>query len=183
MRITINSFGSRRGFTLIELLVVIAIIGVLATIVLVSLNSARVKARDAKRIQSIKQVQTALELFYSANGYYPKHDGDTSMYGYAFSDWGSHCGGWWCTLETFLSPYIKPLPRDPNGETQLTNYFFYRTHGDGQSYGLAAILEKQNSTSMNDGGCENQSFEVGPSLSLCGCVPDIWRHQGTNSCP
>ena len=58
------------GFTLIELLVVIAIIGLLSTVAVVALNSARLKARDAKRIADIKQVQTALELYYNdANGY------------------------------------------------------------------------------------------------------------------
>lgn len=58
------------GFTLIELLVVIAIIGVLSSVVLASLNSARAKARDAQRVASIKQVQTALELYYYTNGKY-----------------------------------------------------------------------------------------------------------------
>jgi len=59
-----------RGFTLIELLVVIAIIGLLSTMAVVALNNARQKARDAKRVSDIKQVQTALELYYNdANGY------------------------------------------------------------------------------------------------------------------
>jgi type II secretion system protein G len=59
-----------RGFTLIELLVVIAIIGVLSSVVLASLNSARAKARDANRSASIRQVQIALELYYDSNGSY-----------------------------------------------------------------------------------------------------------------
>ena len=56
---------NKKGFTLVELLVVIAIIGLLATIAFISLNSARGKARDAKRISDIRQIQTALELFYN----------------------------------------------------------------------------------------------------------------------
>ncbi|MFH0856720.1 MAG: prepilin-type N-terminal cleavage/methylation domain-containing protein, partial [bacterium] len=62
---------NRKGFTLIELLVVIAIIGLLSTLAVVSLNTARAKARDARRISDVKQIQTALELYYNDKGAYP----------------------------------------------------------------------------------------------------------------
>ena len=52
----------KKGFTLIELLVVIAIIGLLSTLAVVSLNSARGKARDAKRVSDVKQLSTILEI-------------------------------------------------------------------------------------------------------------------------
>lgn len=61
----------RQGFTLIELLVVIAIIGILASIVLASLNSARIKSRDARRVADIKQIQLALELYFDTASMYP----------------------------------------------------------------------------------------------------------------
>ena len=52
----------RKGFTLIELLVVIAIIGLLSTLAVISLNSARGKARDAARLADVKTISTAIEL-------------------------------------------------------------------------------------------------------------------------
>jgi prepilin-type N-terminal cleavage/methylation domain-containing protein len=60
-----------QGFTLIELLVVIAIIGLLAAVVLVSLNSARAKSRDARRVSDMHQLNVAMELFYNSCGQYP----------------------------------------------------------------------------------------------------------------
>jgi prepilin-type N-terminal cleavage/methylation domain-containing protein len=62
---------SRQGFTLIELLVVVAIIGLLATLSIVALNNARARARDARRVADVKQIQTALELYYNDQGSYP----------------------------------------------------------------------------------------------------------------
>ena len=62
---------NKKGFTLIELLVVVAIIGLLSTLSIVALNTARAKARDARRVSDIKQIQTALELYYNDNAAYP----------------------------------------------------------------------------------------------------------------
>ena len=66
---------NKKGFTLVELLVVIAIIGLLSTIAVVSLGSARAKARDTKRIADMKQLSTALEQFYADQGGYPANPG------------------------------------------------------------------------------------------------------------
>jgi prepilin-type N-terminal cleavage/methylation domain-containing protein len=62
---------NKNGFTLIELLVVMAIIGLLASVVLVSLNSSRAKSRDAKRLADMKQMATAMELYFNTNNNYP----------------------------------------------------------------------------------------------------------------
>src|ERR1051326_4386643 len=58
----------QKGFTLVELLVVIAIIGVLATLVLLQLGTARARARDTKRITDINQIRTAVESYFEDNG-------------------------------------------------------------------------------------------------------------------
>lgn len=69
-----NRRSLARGFTLIELLVVIAIIGILSSVVVASLNGARKKARDARRVDDVKQLQLALDLYFDSsagNGKYP----------------------------------------------------------------------------------------------------------------
>jgi len=62
--------SKNKGFTLIELLVVIAIIGLLSTMAVVSLNSARGKARDAQRLSDVKQLSTVIEMAAASQGTY-----------------------------------------------------------------------------------------------------------------
>ena len=68
----------KKGFTLVELLVVISIIGLLSSVVLAALNSARMKARDAVRLSDTTQVLTALAMYYQDYGKVPCHNYQTS---------------------------------------------------------------------------------------------------------
>ncbi|TSA43895.1 type II secretion system protein [bacterium] len=70
-----------QGFTLIELLVVIAIIGILSSVILVSLNSARSRGNDASRIANVKSLETAMEIYYNSNNTYPQYGSANSAYG------------------------------------------------------------------------------------------------------
>jgi type II secretion system protein G len=117
----------KRGFTLIELLVVIAIIGMLSSVVLASMNSARTKARDARRLADIKQFQTALEFYYNDNGSYP-------ISGWADAKNSSYVSRW-TALETTMSNQIPALPLDPKGvsTTSVTSGYSYSYYSGGHN--------------------------------------------------
>ena len=105
---------NNQGFTLIELLVVIAIIGLLSSIVLASLNTARAKARDAKRMEDLAQIRTALELYYSDHGYYPPAHGTTGgCPGWDCNGYNYSIDGTWANFQEDLAPYMSDVPVDP----------------------------------------------------------------------
>ena len=111
-----------RGFTLIELLVVIAIIGILSSIVLASLNTARQKSRDARREAELKQIQNALELSNNTNNKYPIHTTATAV-----DSMGS---------DLVTPGYIAALPKDPSSGS-----YEYISTASGSNYCIAAGLE------------------------------------------
>ena len=124
---TFTRENGKRGFTLIELLVVIAIIGILSSVVLASLNSARKKGRDARRLADIKQIQLALELYYDASSAYPATLGSTS------------------SSPLVTGGYIAALPADPGG-----TLYSYTPYGvTGSSYHLGADLEVSSNSAFS----------------------------------
>jgi general secretion pathway protein G len=122
---------TKKAFTLIELLVVIAIIGILTTIAVISLNNARAKARDAKRIADMKQVQTALELFFNDRGRYP-------------TDEEFATGSIYSTSTNSTSTYMQIIPSASNppdgGCTSGQNTFYYSQNESGNSYTISFCL-------------------------------------------
>ena len=115
-----------RGFTLIELLVVIAIIGLLSSIVLASLNGARKKGRDARRLADLKQLQVALELYYSSQAS-PGYPVSTTVEDTKDVLTGLVSGG-----------HISALPDDPLGGAY---HYVYKTTAGGTFYCLGTAFE------------------------------------------
>lgn len=134
----------QKGFTLIELLVVIAVIGILASVVLASLNSARAKARDAKRVSELKAVSTALELYYDKYGYYPLWDQTA---------WGVDCAGFRgssLTSNTFMKPlvdegFLSDYPNDMSYNCSLQ----YRHEKNAHGYRLLFHYETKPNNDLN----------------------------------
>ena len=98
------------GFTLIELMVVIAIIGVLSSVIVASTSTTRIIARDSQKIQNVKAIQQALEL-YAAD-----HDGNfTTICNVQNVDWTFENAFYWNPANTYwngspscLSMVLKP---------------------------------------------------------------------------
>jgi len=142
-----------KGFTLIELLVVISIIALLSSIVLSSLNSARVKARDTTRKIDLKQLETALEFLYDKRGAYTQPEAmcsDTSYGGLGACGAAGGAGDWDANSDMrdlINDGFISSLPKDPlNNSTYKYTYEPWNAGeggytNAGQAYDLCATLE------------------------------------------
>jgi prepilin-type N-terminal cleavage/methylation domain-containing protein len=147
--------NKKSAFTLVELLVVIAIIGLIATLSVIALGNARSKSRDSKRVSDIKQVQTALELFFSDQGRYPTSE-----------EWNS--GSLYATGTFGTTTYLEHIPTSPDnadgdcsaGEN-LYNYYSY----NGDTYTLTFCLGK-----------EIGSLNSGLQLATPSTVKDFTHH-------
>lgn len=130
----------QKGFTLIELLVVIAIIGLLSTLAVVALNNAREKSRDAKRVSDIKQIQTALELYYNDENGYPAAITSNAA----------------ITGPTSSVTYMAIVPENPSPQTDgtcPTGDYTYTQDDSGASYHLTYCLG--GTSGGLDGGTHN----------------------------
>jgi type II secretion system protein G len=125
---------NKKGFTLIELLVVIAIIGLLSTLAVVALGSARQKARDSKRLSDLKQIQTALELYYTDANAYPIEATAVTL-GSTNEICLNQAAGF--TTTGCTNAYMGLVPKDP----QSTGTYSYIAASPGTTYAITATLE------------------------------------------
>ncbi|HEY0980314.1 MAG TPA: type II secretion system protein [Candidatus Paceibacterota bacterium] len=152
--------NASRGFTLIELLVVIAVIGILASVVMTSLNSARGKARDAQRAATIREIQKGLEFYYDKYGYYP-HETENECVG---------TEGYTTVNNNFMQSlvtegFLPAYPKDPNNVNCNVQYGVYNANN--QSYIVFVKFEKL----PPNGRCNQEHTDVGYSCFMEGEWP------------
>ena len=167
MELHMSGQKDEAGFTLIELLVVIAIIGVLASTVLASLNSARAKARDARRKADARAISTSLQLFFDSTGRMPANNWSCGVLAPGVGGCGACQPGGsqpaydMSMQELVTAGFLTTIPRDPGS----INYCWY-------NYGSGSAM----------GGLFKTELETAPDTTT-GIPPSgRWWAAGTNWC-
>lgn len=156
-----------KGFTLIELLITISIIALLATIIITTVNKARVKARNIATVQDARELKNALTL------YELEHDGyvDTSS-----GTLNSYYPAQWQVLENALGEYLSKLPTSRYVGSGFPWYYYYDYTGgknlaiyDNDSskciklyngFYLSIKIDGGEDLMENDGGPKDNRYEV-----------------------
>jgi len=130
---------SMSGFTLIELLVVIAIIGLLASIVIVSVQKAAANARDAKRMADAKSLKTAIEMYANNNKGYPICSLCDDWMGHSITALNTFAAG----IPPFTT-YLSPIPQDPIYKNTNDDYqYVLQNPANGSAYALKIKFESR----------------------------------------
>jgi len=148
------------GFTLVELLVVISIIGILATLLLANYSSTRERARDAQRKSDLRNIQTALRMFYNDFNRYPSSNSSGQIVG--CGNGGNAVCNWGETFSAGITNavYMNVLPRDP----QSNRKYYYNYDPLTGEYTLSACLENKGDDKCG-GSCSVSLYGVSD-----GCV-------------
>lgn len=122
----------KKGFTLIELLVVISIIGLLSSVILAGMTTARGKAQDARRKTDMRTLKNSLALYYSNNNSYPLSTPMPDSSGTTGGSGGKPISG----LGSSLTGILPNPPTDPKW-TGGSSYYYVST---ASSYGIRMRL-------------------------------------------
>ncbi len=153
-----NLVSVQRGFTLIEMLVVVALIGILTTLVTANLNSARERARDTQRKSDLRNLETALRLYYQDYQAFPGNGSAGEISGCGAS--GTSVCTWGAAWSDSTNTYMSKMSKDPLPD-QL---YKYTASADRESYTLDACLE-------------NKSDDKGQATSDLTWCPTGWMYR------
>lgn len=136
--------SKKRGFTIVEMLIVVAIIGILSAITTSNLSNSRAKARDAKRVSDMAQIQMALNQYYARCSVYPQDSSHLIPSEDGLYDRRSEGDCEAQPTGVTLSNFIATVPKDPNGSRY--DYSVFDSMSDQfYDYEIHAHLELPNS--------------------------------------
>ena len=169
-----------KGFTLVELLVVMAILGVLVTLVAGGFRTAQMRGRDSKRKSDLKEIATALEIFYSDHGEYPNANGEQIQACQYDPAMGSGDCTWGASEFTDgVTTYFKILPEDPvSSQNYVYRVQLIADNADNQKYQLFARLENSEDLNCLGGDCANP-----PVAHSCGADTCNYAITSPNTTP
>jgi len=130
----------QKGFTLIELLVVIAIIAIISSLVMTVLSGARTRSRDSRRVEDIRSIETAINIYAANNdGVYPVVTPAETINGTTDT-----------LSQTLINTNVMTLiPTDPQHPSN-----FYQYESNGTTYTITFCLETDTVQGYSE-GCTN----------------------------
>ena len=167
-----NSKNLKSGFTLVEILVVTSIISLLSSITLSSVTEAKAKAQDSSRIQSVRQINTAINLYLTDKGHVPllgnqcgrDKFNDTvknpNCIALQTAKSGADASNAWENLKIELAPYMAKLPTDPCGFECLDGLGYTYVSPAGIYYECAS-----DSSLCNKSDVDESSYQIYAKLS------------------